>query len=108
MHVTRLLKKSVFAFILFFSLFWRRQLDNRFEEIAANIRPRRLVAVMYESNALTLGELERIQSYRTDISAVKKLLKIVKQQPRQVYYCLLNALRETNQGGVYLTLIDVG
>jgi Caspase recruitment domain len=85
-----------------------KTLLSRYDEVAISIRVRPIVAVMFESNALTFGELDSIHRCRSETSAARRLLNIIKKQPRQVYDCFLNALKETTHGDIYLSLIDVG
>ena len=64
---------------------------------------------MYQRNALTLKELQSIQSM-TDrpVQAPETLLNIIMEQPDAVYLCLLDVLKHTGQHHVYQTLVEAG
>ena len=70
----------------------------------------RIVAVhMYQRNALTLKELQSIQSL-TDrsVQAAETLLDIVISQPDAVYLCFLDVLKHIGQHQVYQALVQGG
>jgi len=70
----------------------------------------RIVAVhMYQRNALTLKELQSIQSL-TDrsVQAAETLLNIIVQQPDAVYLCFLDVLKHTGQQHTYHRLVEDG
>ena len=62
---------------------------------------------MYQRNALTLRDLQSIQSL-TDrpVQAAETLLNIVTEQPEAVYLSLLDALKQTGQHHVYRRLVE--
>jgi len=62
---------------------------------------------MYQRNALTLKELQSIQS-KTDrpVQAAETLLNIIMEQPDAVYLCFLDVLKHTGQHHVYQTLVQ--
>ena len=64
---------------------------------------------MYQRNALTLKELQSIQSM-TDrpVQAAETLLNIIMEQPDAVYMCLLDVLKHIGQHHVYQALVDAG
>jgi len=64
---------------------------------------------MYQRNALTLKELQSIQSL-TDrpVQAAETLLNIIMEQPDAVYLCFLDVLKQTGQHHVYQTLVEGG
>jgi len=64
---------------------------------------------MYQSNALTLRDLQSIQSL-TDrpVQAAETLLNIIMEQPDAVYLCLLDVLKQTGQHHIYNTLVEDG
>ena len=70
----------------------------------------RIVAVnMYQRNALTLKELQYVQSLRDrPVEAAETLLNIVLEQPDAVYLCFLDVLKHTGQQHIYQTLIEDG
>jgi len=64
---------------------------------------------MYQHNALTLKELQSIQSMRDrPVQAAETLLNIIMEQPDAVYLCLLDVLKHTESHHVYQTLVDAG
>jgi len=71
----------------------------------------RLVAVrMYQRNALTLRDLQSIQSHRDrPVEAAETLLNIIIEQPDPIYLCFLNVLKHaTGQQHIYQTLVQRG
>ena len=70
----------------------------------------RIVAVnMYQRNALTLKELQSIQSLRDrPVEAAETLLSIVMEQPDAVYLCFLDVLKHTGQHRIYQRLLEDG
>jgi len=70
----------------------------------------RIVAVnMYQRNALTLKELQSIQSIRDrPVEAAETLLNIIMKQPDAVYLCFLDVLKHTEQLHIYQRLIEDG
>jgi Caspase recruitment domain len=68
-----------------------------------------VAAHMYQQNALTLQEYETIMSCSdTPTKAAEKLIKIVEDQPYPTLRCLKDALKETKQNDVFMTLADIG
>jgi len=68
-----------------------------------------VAASMYQRNALTLRELQSIQSLRNQpIEAAETLLNVVVEQPDAVYLCFLDVLRHTDQQHVYQRLVQTG
>jgi len=70
----------------------------------------RIVAVnMYQRNALTLRELQSIQSLRDrPVEAAETLLNIIMEQPDAVYLCFLDVLKHTEQLHFYRRLVEGG
>ena len=70
----------------------------------------RLVAAnMYQRNALTLKELQSIQSLRDrPVEAAETLLNIIMEQPDAVYLCFLDVLNHTSQQHIYHRLVQNG
>jgi len=70
----------------------------------------RIVAAnMYQRNALTLRELQSIQSLRDrPVEAAEMLLNIIVEQPDAVYLCFLNVLKHTEQLHIYQRLVENG
>ena len=69
-----------------------------------------IVAVrMYERNALTLRDLQSIQSLReSPVEAAETLLNIIMEQSDAVYLCFLDVLKHTGQQHIYQTLVEDG
>ena len=64
---------------------------------------------MYERNALTLRDLQTIQSLRDHpVKAAEELLDIISKQPDAVYLCFLDVLKVTSQQHIYQTLVQDG
>ena len=70
----------------------------------------RTVAVnMYQRNALTLREVQLIQSLRDrPMEAAETLLNIIIQQVDAVYLCFLDVLKHTGQQHIYQRLVEGG
>ena len=69
----------------------------------------RIVAAnMYERNALTLKELQSVQSLRDrPVEAAEMLLNIILEQPDAVYLCFLDVLKHSReQQHIYQTLVE--
>jgi len=69
-----------------------------------------IVAVhMYQCNALTLRDLQSIQSLRDrPVEAAETLLNIIMEQPDAVYLCFLDVLKHVRQQHIYQTLVEDG
>ena len=68
-----------------------------------------VAANMFQRNALTLKELQSIQSQRDrPIEAAETLLNIILEQPDAVYLCFLDVLKHTDQHHVHRRLVEGG
>ena len=66
-------------------------------------------AHMYQRNALTLKELQSIQSLRDrPVEAAERLLDIIMVQTDAIYLCFLDVLKHTGQEYIYQTLVEGG
>ena len=66
-----------------------------------------VAANMYQRNALTLKELQKIQSPRDrPVEAAETLLNIIMEQPDAVYLCFLDVLKHTEQKHLYQRLVE--
>ena len=84
----------------------RDVLRELFSELATQLDARVVAANMYQRNALTLKELQSIQSQRDrPIEAAETLLNIFLDQPDAVYLCFLDVLKHTNQQQLYQRLV---
>ena len=64
---------------------------------------------MYERSALTLRDLQSIQSLRDrSVEAAETLLNIIIEQPDAVYLCFLDVLKHAEQQHIYETLVEDG
>jgi len=62
---------------------------------------------MFQSNALTLKELQTIQSkHKKPVKAAEQLLNIVISQSSNVYSCFLDALKKTCHQNVFEVIIS--
>jgi len=66
-----------------------------------------LAAYMYQRKALTLRDLQSIQSL-SSVVAAQTLLNIILEQPDGVYLCFLDALKRTEQQHIYQRLVEDG
>ena len=79
------------------------------KHVATKLNAQTTAAYMYQRNALTLRELQSIQSL-TDrpVEAAETLLNIVMEQPDAVYLCFLDVLKHTEQQYIYNRLVKDG
>ena len=62
---------------------------------------------MFQSNALTLKELQSVQSKHSEpVKATEQLLNIVMDQSENVYSCFLDALKQTDHQKVYECIVS--
>ena len=84
-------------------------LRELYSELTKLLDARVVAGNMYQRNALTLKELQSIQSQRDrPIEAAETLLNIILEQPDAVYLCFLDVLKHTDQHHVYQTLVEGG
>ena len=77
-----------------------------YSELTTMFEPRIVAANMYQRNALTLKELQSIQSLRDrQVEAAETLLNIIIEQPDAVYLCFLDVLKDTEQHHIYERLV---
>ena len=84
-------------------------LRTQYSSLSRELDAHRVAFHMYQRNALTLQELQSIQSM-TDrpVQAAKTLLNIIMEQPDAVYLCLLDVLKHNGQHHVYQRLVNAG
>jgi len=84
-------------------------LRTQYSRLSSELDAHAVAVHMYQRNALTLKELQSIQSM-TDrpVQAAETLLNIIMEQPDAVYLCLLDVLKHLRQHRVYQTLVDAG
>ena len=84
-------------------------LDALYSKLTTMLDARVVAANMYQRNALTLKELQSIQSLRDrPVEAAETLLNIIMEQPDAVYLCFLDVLKHTEQQHIYQILIKDG
>jgi len=81
-----------------------------YSELTTKVDARIVAANMYQRNALTLKELQSIQSLRDrPVEAAEVLLNVIMEQPDAVYLCFLDVLKHTDgQLHIYQTLVEGG
>ena len=84
-------------------------LRSLYSELSTTLDARVAAVHMYQRNALTLKELQSIQSLRDrPVEAAETLLNIIMGQPDAVYLCFLDVLKHTGQQHVYQRLVEDG
>ena len=77
-----------------------------YTEVSEKLDAQSVAREMFQSNALTLRELESIQSRHSEpIKAAERLLNFVMNQSDTVYAFFMNALKLKNQNDVYETIV---
>jgi len=84
-------------------------LRTQYSKLSTELDAHTVAVHMYQHNALTLKELQSIQSL-TDrpVQAAETLLNIIVEQPDAIYLCFLDVLKHTEQHHVYQTLVEAG
>ena len=78
-----------------------------YSELTTQLDARVVAASMYQRNALTLRELQSIQSQKDrPIEAAETLLNVIMKQPDAVYLSFLDALKHTEQQHIYQRLVE--
>ena len=73
-------------------------LRKLYHELSSKIDAQTVADHMFQQHELTQRDLENIQSKRSKpIAAAKRLLNIIKEQPRSVYWCFLDSLTKAKQ-----------
>jgi len=84
-------------------------LHTQYRRLTREVDALKVAINMYQRNALTLKELQSIQSLRDrPVEAAETLLNIIMEQPDAVYLCFLDVLKHTRQHHVYQTLVQAG
>ena len=79
-----------------------------YSELSTTLDARVVAAKLYESNTLTLKELQSIQSLKDrPVEAAEALLNIIMGQPDDVYRRFLDILKHTD-GHIYQRLVEGG
>jgi len=84
-------------------------LRTQYSKLSTELDAHTVAVHMYQRNALTLKELQSIQSL-TDrpVAAAETLLNVIMEQPDAVYLCFLDVLKHIGQHHVYQTLVQGG
>jgi len=84
-------------------------LRRLYSELTTMLNARIVAVHMYQRNALTLKELQSIQSFRDrPVQAAETLLNIINEQPDVVYLAFLDVLKQTQQRHIYQRLVQDG
>jgi len=84
-------------------------LQEQFVNLSKKLDAHAVAVHMYERNALTLKELQSVQSLRDrPVEAAEKLLDIIMAQPDATYLCFLDVLKHTEQQHIYQMLAEGG
>ena len=83
-------------------------LRRLYTDVSQKLEAQSVARNMFQCNALTLKELQSIQSRHSEsIKAAERLLNIVIKQSGNVFSCFLDALKKTHQQHVF-ALIATG
>jgi hypothetical protein len=64
---------------------------------------------LFQSNKLSLRELQKVQCAQTPVEAAEYLLnRILNNHSKVSYECFLKALKDSGQGHLYMWLTDEG
>jgi len=84
-------------------------LRELYQELTRTLHAPVVAANMYQRNALTLRELQRIQFLRDrPVKAAETLLNIIMEQPDAVFLWFLDVLKHTEQQHIYQRLVERG
>ena len=84
-------------------------LHEQYSNLSTKLDAHVVAVHMYQRNALTLRDLQSVQSLRDHpVEAAETLLNIILEQPDAVYLCFLDVLKHTGQQHIYQTLIEDG
>jgi len=84
-------------------------LREQYTNLATKLDAHVTAVHMYQRNALTLRELQSIQSLRDrPVEAAETLLDVIMAQPDAVYLCFLDVLKHVGQQHAYQTLVEDG
>jgi len=78
-----------------------------YDKVSSTIDAQSVARNMFQSNALTLKELQSIQSEHSEpVKAAEQLLNIVMSQSGSVYSWFLDALKKTGHQHVYEFIVS--
>ena len=77
-----------------------------YDSVSTTVEAQCVARNMFQSNALTVRELQSIQSkHREPVNAAQQLLNIVMNQSENVYVSFLDALKKTDQQHVFDVIV---
>ena len=80
---------------------------SQYSDLATKLDAHVAAVHMYQRNALTVKDLQSIQSLSDrPVEAAETLLNIILAQPFAVYECFLDVLKQTGQQHIYQTLVE--
>ena len=78
-----------------------------YDKVSSTIDAQSVARNMFQSNALTLKELQSIQSQHSEpVKAAEQLLNIVMNQSDNVYSCFLDALKKADYQNAYEVIVS--
>jgi len=78
-----------------------------YDKVSSTIDAQSVARNMFQSNALTLKELQSIQSkHKKPVKAAEKLLNVVMNQSDNIYSCFLDALKKTSHQEVFKIVVS--
>ena len=81
-------------------------LRSLYKKVSSTIDAQSVARNMFQSNALTLKELQSIQSRHSEpVKAAEELLNIIMNQSGNVYICFLDALKTTDHEDVFEIIV---
>jgi len=84
-------------------------LRSQYSDLATKLDAHVAAVHMYQRNALTVKDLQSIQSLRDrPVEAAKTLLNIILEQSDAIYLCFLDVLKHSGQQHIYQTLVEGG
>jgi len=85
------------------------RLRSLYKPLSEKLIASSLANALFQRDALSLVELERIQLSRdTPSLAAEQLMNILMRSPRETYNCFLDALKRTRQIDAYMWLVLEG
>ena len=77
------------------------------DKVSSTINAQSVAREIFQSNALTVKELQSVQSKHSEpVKAAEQLLDIVMNQSDKVYSCFLDALKKTGHQAVFEVIIS--
>ena len=77
-----------------------------YTDVSQKLEAQSVAREMFRSNALTLKELQSVQSVRSEpVKAAEQLLDIVMNQSSNGYALFMDSLKLTDQNSIYETIV---